>query len=80
MSAIKGSKRSSGSDNEKPIQFKPNRSHTALLIKMGKLSAERSIKENKVLGLPITYAENGKIIREHADGRMEILGTIENAG
>ena len=80
MRALKASKRESSTKAQKPIQFKPNRNHTALLIEMGKLSAERSIKENKVLGLPITYSEEGKVIREHADGRKEVLGFIENAG
>ena len=64
---------------KKKIEFKPNTAHTNLLVKAGKLSAERSIRENKALGLPITYLEDGQIIREFADGRKEIIGTIDHA-
>lgn len=56
--------------------FKSNPSHTKLLIEVGKSSAERSIKETKALGLPITYLENGKIIREQVDGTKEVIGEI----
>lgn len=30
--------------------------------------------ENKRLGIPIAYVENGNVIREHADGKKEIIG------
>jgi len=36
-----------------------------------------AVKEAKDKGLPITYVENEKIIKEYADGRKEILGQIE---
>jgi hypothetical protein len=29
--------------------------------------------ENKRLGLPIAYVEDGNVVREYADGRKEIL-------
>ena len=64
---------------KKKIDFKPNTAHTNLLVKAGKLSAELSIRENKALGLPITYLDGGQIIREFADGRKEVIGTIDHA-
>ncbi len=30
-------------------------------------------------GLPITYASEDRIVREYPDGKIEVLGTIENA-
>lgn len=60
----------------KKIVFRPDTSHTKFLMKLGKLSAKRSIKETKALGLPITYLENKKVIREHIDGTKEVIGEI----
>ncbi len=40
-------------------------------------SAEIAIAESKALGLPITYQRGTEIIREHADGTIEILGKVE---
>jgi len=36
-----------------------------------------AIKEAKDRGLPITYVENDEIVKEYADGRIEILGKIK---
>jgi len=36
-----------------------------------------AIKEAKDRGLPITYVENNEIVKEYADGRIEILGKIK---
>jgi len=36
-----------------------------------------AIKEAKDRGLPITYVENDEIIKEYADGRIEVLGKIK---
>ena len=36
-----------------------------------------AIKEAKDRGLPITYVENDEIIKEYADGRIEILGKVK---
>ena len=44
-----------------------------------KSSTERAIRENKALGLPITYLEDGKIIKEHADGSKEIMRIKEKS-
>lgn len=30
-------------------------------------------------GLPITYATGDRVVREYPDGKIEVLGTIENA-
>jgi len=36
-----------------------------------------AIKEAKDRGLPITYIENDEIVKEYADGRIEILGKVK---
>jgi len=36
-----------------------------------------AIKEAKDRGLPITYVENDEIIKEYADGRIEVLGKVK---
>jgi hypothetical protein len=36
-----------------------------------------AVAEAKRHGLPITYTANGRIIKEYADGRQEILGTVK---
>jgi len=36
-----------------------------------------AIKEAKDRGLPITYVDNEDIVKEYADGRIEILGKIK---
>ena len=30
-------------------------------------------------GLPITYASGDRVVREYPDGKIEVLGTIENS-
>jgi ABC-type molybdenum transport system ATPase subunit/photorepair protein PhrA len=34
------------------------------------------IYETKAAGLPVTHVENNQIVKEYADGRKEILGTV----
>ncbi|MFA6341859.1 MAG: hypothetical protein WCX75_03275 [Fibrobacteraceae bacterium] len=36
-----------------------------------------AVAEAKRHGLPITYTAKGRIIKEYADGRQEILGTVK---
>jgi hypothetical protein len=36
-----------------------------------------AIKEAKDRGLPITYVENDEIIKEYADGKIEVLGKVK---
>jgi hypothetical protein len=36
-----------------------------------------AIREAKEHGLPITYVENDRIIKEYIDGRKEVLGTVK---
>jgi hypothetical protein len=50
--------------------------HTALLIKIGRTSAAKAIKESKALGLTITFMENGVLYKEHANGEKEIIKII----
>jgi hypothetical protein len=47
------------------------------LKKIVKKASERAIRENKALGLPITYLEDGKIIKEYANGTKEVLRVKE---
>lgn len=49
------------------------------LKKIVKKASERAIRENKALGLPITYLEDGKIIKEYADGSKEIMRIKEKS-
>jgi hypothetical protein len=55
------------------IKKSSNRKFIKLLKKAGKDAAEKAIRESKALGLSITYAENGKIIREEASGKNKII-------
>ena len=36
-----------------------------------------AVAEAKRHGLPITYTAKGRIIKEYADGKLEILGTVK---
>jgi signal recognition particle subunit SEC65 len=36
-----------------------------------------AIKEARDKGLPITYVENDEIIKEYADGKIEVLGKVK---
>lgn len=36
-----------------------------------------AIAETMRRGVPVTYTENGKIIKIHPDGRQETLGTVK---
>lgn len=56
--------------------FKANPSHTRFLKMIGKKSSERSIDENKALGLSTTYVENGIIYEEDSKGRKVEIGRI----
>jgi len=40
-----------------------------LFSEAGKLA----VAENRRLGIPISYVENGHVIKEYADGRKEII-------
>lgn len=71
--------RTSSSRLTKSKVFISDSKQTSFLIEMGKLSGQLSIRENKALGLPITYLEDGKIIREYSDGRKEEIGKLDNA-
>ncbi len=47
-----------------------------VLQAIGKEVGRRAIAENKALGLPTTFLKDGLIIKEYADGKREILGTV----
>ncbi len=71
--------RTSPSRRTKSGIFISDSKQTTFLIEMGKLSGQLSIRENKALGLPITYLEDGKIIREYSDGKKVEIGKLDNA-
>jgi hypothetical protein len=39
-------------------------------------AGQLAVAENKRLGIPLSYVENDQIIRDYADGRKEVLGTV----
>lgn len=71
---MKKSKASSSKPGK--IVFRADVNHTKSLIKIGEKSAARAVKETKAMGLPVTFLENGNIIKESPDGTRVILGTV----
>ena len=59
-------------DDERIINTPRYEEYQRLFSEAGKLA----VAENKRLGIPLSYVENDKIIKEYADGRKEILGTV----
>lgn len=47
------------------------------ILKAIEMGGAIAIAENKALGLASTYLEDGKIIKEYADGTKEVLGEVE---
>lgn len=50
---------------------------TEHVMKAIKDSAKIAIAESKALGLPITYQRGTQVVKEYADGTIEVLGTVE---
>lgn len=59
-----------------PLINESDSKHTGFLIKIGRTSAAKAIKESKALGLTITYIENDVLYKEHANGEREIIKII----
>jgi hypothetical protein len=57
-------------DDERIINTPRYEEYQRLFSEAGKLA----VAENKRLGIPLSYVENGSVVREYADGRKEILG------
>ena len=53
--------------------FKSDAKHTAMLMKAGREAAANAIRTSKALGLPISYIENGAVIKELANGIKIII-------
>ena len=51
--------------------------HFAIFQKMFSDAGAFAIREAKERGLPRTYVEDNKIVKEYADGQKEILGETE---
>lgn len=47
------------------------------LAKIGRKSAKSAFSENVALGLPVSYINKGRIIKEMPDGRKEIIGRVK---
>jgi hypothetical protein len=64
-----------GNDDEDPSSLEANVVRLAL---EGKLSAagDEAVRRQKAKGLPITFQRGNEIIRQHADGREELLATL----
>jgi hypothetical protein len=59
---------------DKPII---NTKRYAAYQRMASEAGAFAIHEARAAGLPITYVENSRIVKEYADGRKEVLGTVE---
>lgn len=53
--------------------FRRDTKQTASLVRVGRLSAAKAIRESKALGLSITFIENGILYREFPDGKRVIV-------
>ena len=64
-----------GNGDEDPNSLEANVVRLAL---EGKLSAaaDRAVEEQRALGLPVTFQRGNEVIRQHSDGREEVLATI----
>jgi hypothetical protein len=64
-----------GNDEDDPNSLEANVVRLAL---EGKLSAagDRAVAEQKALGLPVTFQRGNQVIKQHPDGREEVLATI----
>ncbi len=53
--------------------FRSDVMQTAALVKLGRNAGANAIRASKALDLPITYMQNGEIIKEFSDGTKEII-------
>lgn len=60
--------------NKNGSKFASQPENPKSLRSIGRKSARSAVRENKALGLPVTYIKRGKVIREKADGQKEIIG------
>jgi type IV secretory pathway ATPase VirB11/archaellum biosynthesis ATPase len=58
------------------VVFRADAKQTAALVKVGRKGAANAIRASKALGLPITYLENGHIVRELSNGDKEIVAKV----
>lgn len=56
--------------------FKKESKQTESLIKAGKVSATKAIRESKALELSITYMEKGILYKEGPDGKRTTIETL----
>jgi hypothetical protein len=59
-------------DDDQIINTPRYEEYQRLFSEAGQLATARK----KRLGIPISYVENNQIIKEYADGRKEVLGTV----
>lgn len=48
------------------------------LVNSGRLeqAGREAVAEQRRLGIPVTYKRGDEIVREHADGRVEVLAVV----
>jgi len=52
---------------ESPAEYRKS------LRAIGRESARDAVRENKALGLPVTYINRGRVIQEQPDGKIVVL-------
>lgn len=62
----------------KKIVFRSNSKETSALIAAGKKSAQKAIRENKALDLPIVTTKKNQLIRVNNDGSIEVVVDVLN--
>ncbi len=56
--------------------FRSDSRQTASLVKVGRTSAAKAIRESKALGLSIIYMQKGVLYKEKSDGQVEVLESV----
>jgi hypothetical protein len=77
MRSLKSVKNKRVEERPKSKAFRSDVKQSAALVKIGRKAALGAIRTSKALNLPITYMKNGKLLVEHADGKMDVLATIK---
>lgn len=69
----------SRSDRTKTLSYiEETPKHHDELVKVAVRGVRKGIASAKEAGLYITYAKGTEIVREHPDGRIEVIGRLEN--
>ncbi len=47
------------------------------LVKLARLASKKAIRKTRLAGGPLTYQVGKKIVKQYADGRQEVLVTLD---